>query len=64
MKENEDFSRNGYVLFFDNAKVHLAQTVKQTLLELSDTAVTNAPYYPEANFAEIVIRLHKNIIRQ
>lgn len=52
-----------WVLMFDNARTHLANKTKSFLKNSRITAVLNAPYAPEVNYAEKIIRLLKRKIR-
>jgi hypothetical protein len=42
--------------FFDNARGHKSNYTYAFLKEKEILGMTSAPYYPEVNFAELVIR--------
>jgi transposase InsO family protein len=52
------------IYFFDNASCHKAKTVRQFIEDMGLRCMANAPYFPELNFAERFIKMHKTKLRQ
>ena len=59
MERDHLVPRSRLIYFFDNAPCHKAFRVRDYLKDHSVSAMTNCPYAPELNLAELFIRAHK-----
>jgi hypothetical protein len=55
---------NQFVFYYDNATLHKSLYIRELLVEIGASAITNCPYSPETNFIERIIKVHKQKIKK
>ena len=63
IQEPRAYHKDEALLFFDNARIHIAGTVKVALMEHGLWAMSNCPYAPELNPCELFINHHKDLVK-